>query len=116
MRIEVDDLSHKISLVWEYKIRQKKKIVEGKEYSFFSATFPSELRDFLDTDFLWISEEDGILFVLPFEEVGAKKIRLSKSGRDGCSFSLSRKVFPLIEDMDFVRIVFDGERIILSLF
>ena len=115
MRIEVDE-AHKISLVWEYKIRQKKKVVDGKEYSFFSATFPSELRDFLDMDFVWISEDDGILFVLPFEELGAKKIRLSQSGRNGCSFSLSRKVFPLIEEMDSVRIVFDGERIVLSLF
>lgn len=115
MRIEVDD-AHKISLVWEYKIRQKKKIVEGKEYSFFSATFPSELRDFLDTDFLWISEEEGSFFMLPFEEGGAKKIRLSQSGNKGIVFTIPKKLFPLIEEMDFVRIVFGGERIVLSLF
>lgn len=115
MRIEVDN-SHKISLVWEYKIRQKKKVVDGKEYSFFSATFPNELRDFLDTDFLWIYREGDDFFMLPFEEVGAKKIRLSQSGNRGIVFTIPKKLFPLIDEMDFVRIVFDGERIVLSLF
>lgn len=115
MKIQVSE-EHDIILRWDYKIRKQKKMVKGVEYAYYSASFPTELQTFLDTRDVWLKENEGNIFLFPVEEEDSKKIRISTSGKESFSFSLPKDLFPLLEEKNFVRIVFDGESIVLSLF
>ena len=114
MKIETEN--RHILLIWEYKIRKQKKLVNEVEYAYYSASFPTELQTFLDTRDVWLKENEGNIFLFPVEEEDSKKIRISKSGKESFSFSLPKDLFPLLDERNFLRIVFDGESIVLSLF
>lgn len=116
MQIRINSENHRMMLIWEYKIRKQKKTVNEVEYSYYSASFPAELQSFLDTRDVWLREDEGQVYLFSDDVDDGKKIHISKSGKESFSFMISKKLFPRVDERNFLRITFDGEVILLSLF
>lgn len=109
----------RLSVEWKYKIRENKKEVDEKIYTSYSSSFPTELVKLwqgIDSVFLYESEDDGGYVVSPVVVDGARKIRVSQSGRESFMIALPKRLLSLLVDSDFVVFSFDGVRVLLSLF
>lgn len=116
----------RLSLVWENPIQHRDNEKNGKNYPTHMATFPRELWELWDVESFFIEElvdderssEENVnrFLVTPLPCEDSWKISLYKRGKNSRVFNLPKKCISQLDEYNFVRFVFDGQRCVMVLF
>ena len=100
MKIQYNN--NEYSLIWEYSIKNNKKVANNKEYYFYNVVFPAELADFFcQPHSVWIYENIGRTFICKDEPPYSKsrELKLFSKGNPqrAKDITLSKKFFTELE-------------------
>lgn len=124
MRLKTD--GNVLVVEWESPIQHRDNEKQGKNYPTHIATFPRELWELWGVESFFIEEfvdderpsEENVnrFLVTSLPQDDSWKISLYKRGKNSRVFNLPKKYIDLLEQYNFVKFCFDGQRCVMSLF